>query len=55
MFRGLVQPTDSERLLNGDTYRLRHAKRIDTEELNTAPGRSSVITQTPPIIFKECL
>ena len=32
VFRGLIQPTDSERLLNGDTYRLRTAKRIDAEE-----------------------
>ncbi|WP_223649765.1 hypothetical protein [Hymenobacter psoromatis] len=32
VFRGLIQPTDSERLLNGDTYRLRHAKQIDAEQ-----------------------
>lgn len=33
VFRGLIQPTDSERVLNGETsYRLRHAKRIDAEE-----------------------
>ncbi|GAB3636078.1 hypothetical protein GCM10027422_16680 [Hymenobacter arcticus] len=32
VFRGLMQPTDSERLLNGDTYRLRHARRIDAEQ-----------------------
>ena len=31
-FRGLIQPTDSERLLNGDTYRLRHIKQIDAEQ-----------------------
>jgi hypothetical protein len=31
-FRGLVQPTDSERLLNGESYRLRHLKLIDAEE-----------------------
>ena len=32
VYRGLVQPIDSERLLNGDTYRLRHTKRIDAEQ-----------------------
>lgn len=32
IYRGLVQPIDSERLLNGDTYRLRHTKRIDAEQ-----------------------
>ncbi len=31
LFQGLVQPTDSERLLNGGGYRLRHAKSIDAE------------------------
>lgn len=31
-FHGLVQPTDSERLLNGEHYRLRHAKTIDAEQ-----------------------
>ena len=31
-FQGLVQPTDSERLLNGSGYRLRHAKHIDAEQ-----------------------
>lgn len=30
MFQGLVQPTESERMLNG--FRLRPAKRIDAEE-----------------------
>ncbi|MDJ0365791.1 hypothetical protein QMK33_11565 [Hymenobacter sp. H14-R3] len=32
VFQGLIQPTDSERLLNGDTYRLRPAKAIDAEQ-----------------------
>ncbi|MFD1872590.1 hypothetical protein [Hymenobacter bucti] len=31
LFQGLVQPTDSERLLNGSGYRLHHAKPIDAE------------------------
>lgn len=31
-FRGLIQPTDSERTLNGDTYRLRHRKPVDAEQ-----------------------
>ncbi|WP_046242451.1 hypothetical protein [Hymenobacter terrenus] len=31
-FQGLVQPTDSERLLNGGGYRLRHTKHIDAEQ-----------------------
>ena len=30
-FRGLVQPTDAERLLNGQGYRLRQGRRIDWE------------------------
>ncbi|WP_310397814.1 hypothetical protein [Hymenobacter sp.] len=32
LFQGLVQPTDSERLLNGSGFRLRHAKPIDAEQ-----------------------
>lgn len=32
LFQGLVQPTDSERLLNGRGYRLHHAKPIDAEQ-----------------------
>jgi hypothetical protein len=32
VFQGLIQPNDSERLLNGDAYRLRHARRIDAEQ-----------------------
>ncbi len=32
VFRGFIQPTDSERLLNGDTYRLRPTRRIDAEQ-----------------------
>ena len=32
VFQGLVQPTDSERLLNGSGYRLRHTKQIDAEQ-----------------------
>jgi hypothetical protein len=32
VFQGLVQPTDSERLLNGNGYRLRHTKHIDAEK-----------------------
>ena len=31
-FHGLVQPTDSERILNGSSYKLRHIKHIDAEE-----------------------
>ena len=31
-FQGLVQPTDSEQLLNRTGYRLRHIKPIDAEE-----------------------
>lgn len=31
-FRGLVQPTDSERLLNGARYRLRPARLLDAEQ-----------------------
>ncbi len=32
VFRGLIQPTDSERVLNGASYRLRHTKAIDAEQ-----------------------
>jgi hypothetical protein len=31
-FHGLVQPTDSERILNGSSYKLRRIKPIDAEE-----------------------
>lgn len=32
VFQGLVQPTHSERLLNGERYQLRQTQRIDAEQ-----------------------
>jgi hypothetical protein len=32
VFQGLVQPTESERVLNGNGYRLRPTQRIDAEQ-----------------------
>lgn len=42
LFHGLVQPTESERVLNG--YRLRPTKRIDAEQQVTARSKPSRAT-----------